>query len=370
MKKIDRYIISRFLATFFFTILIFIVISIVIDITEKIDDFLDNDIPWKALVFDYYLNFVPYIGAMLSPLFIFIAVIYFTSKMAYDSEIVAMLSGGMSFYRLLFPYMFVATLLTAMLLLLNHWVVPNANKERIAFEFTYIRKTFITSFKNVHLQVKNNEFIYMENYNSRDTTGYKFTLENIKDQQLNFKIKADKIHWNSINQKWNLYNYVFRKFSDTISVSDGKNEKVPMQKVTTGALLEKDIGFNPGDIKKEVSLKEAMNYVELTEFIEKEKMRGADNVEFYELEHFRRTSSPFSVYILTLIAVAIASRKVRGGMGLHIAAGIAISASYVLLLQFSMTFTTNANLPAVWGVWIPNLIFAVLALWLLKIAQK
>ncbi len=358
MKKIDLYIIRKFLTTFFFSILLFIAISIVIDITEKIDDFIDNEVPFKVLFFEYYLSFIPYIGVMLSPLFIFIAVIFFTSKMAYKSEIIAILSSGISFYRMLVPYFLTAAFLVILLLYCNHWLVPIANKKRISFEKTYVRKFFKTYFKNVHLQIDPESFIYLESYNSKDTSGFKFTLEKFNNNKLLYKTNAKKIKWDNTHQQWQLNEYIARTFDSTNIKYD------------TGDTTLITLAIKPGDFEKEVQVKDEMTYTELNTFIAQERLRGAENIEFYLLEKYKRTASPFSVFILTLIGVSIASRKVRGGMGLHIASGIAISALFIVVQQFSSTFSTNANLPPIWGVWIPNIIFAAFAIGLLLFTRK
>ncbi len=358
IKKIDLYIIRKFLVTFFFSILLFIAISIVIDITEKIDDFIESQLSIWLIISKYYVSFIPYIGAMLSPLFIFIAVIFFTSKMAYNSEIIAILSSGVSFYRMLVPYIATAIFLVLMLLYMNHFLVPIANKQRISFENQYLRTHFKTYFKNVHLQTDSTTYIYMENFNSRDTAGYKFTVEKIKGDKLYFKANAKKIKWHSKSLKWTLQDYIVREI-DSMETE-----------YKSGKELLMDLKFAPEDLSKEIQAKDEMTYFELNEFIDQELMRGAENVEFYLIEKYKRTSSPFSVLILTLIGATIASRKVRGGMGFHIAAGIAISALYIVILQFSSTFSTNANLPPIWGVWIPNIIFGVFAIFLLARSPK
>lgn len=358
MKKIDLYIIKKFLFTFIFTLFIFILIAIVIDYTEKVEDFTDKDIPFKAIVFEYYLNFIPFITVMLSPLFIFIAVIFFTSRMATRSEIIAILNGGMSFYRMLGPYMATALLLTGGLLYLNHYVVPKANKVRLDFENTYFNRIKKKHFRDIHMQVQKETFIYLENYHKTDTTGYQFTLEKTKGQELYYKLRATRITWNHEKNKWTLFNYNIRD----IRTMD--------ETLTVGQRIDMDLGFKPKDIKQSETQKEVLTFPELNETIAAETLRGSSNVQYFELEKHRRTASPFSAIILTLIGVSLASRKVRGGIGLHIAIGIGLSALYVLFLQISMTFTTNAGMPPLLGVWIPNIIFGLIAFLLLRLAPK
>jgi len=359
MKKIDWYIIKKFLGTFVFTILLFSVVTVVIDVSERIDDFLENEAPLKLIVFQYYLNFIPYIVFLLSPLFIFVATIFFTSKLASRSEIVAMLAGGISFYRILFvPYLFCASLLVGIQLYANHYLVPNANDDRIAFENKYLKKKYISRDKNVHMQIDPEHYIYMETYNNRDTMGRKFTLERIADKKLKSKLFAQTIKWNGQKQSWRLSQYYTRYI-------DGNKERI-----VRGTNLDTTFVFFPKDFERRVAFKATMTTPQLTEHINKERMKGAPNIEFYEVERHQRTAVPIATFILTMIAFSIASRKVRGGMGFHIFIGIAISAAYIVSLQFSTTFATNGNLSPLLSVWIPNIIFGILAFYLMLTAPK
>lgn len=358
MKILDKYILKKFIGTFFYTIIVFTAIAIIIDTTEKLDEFVDNKVPFHIIVTDYYINFIPYISSLLSPLFIFIAVIFFTSKMAYNAEIIAMLGNGVSFNRMLYPYLGGAALLTCLLLFSSHILVPAANQKRITFENTYIDNPYINMHHNIHMQISPESYIYLERFNNSDSAGYKFALEKIKDGQLYYKLRADKIQWNFKEKKWILTNYFIREFT-------GQGEKI-----SAGNTLKGAYGFKPTDFHQKIEIKEMMTTPVLSEFIEREKKKGSDKIEFYEVEKYKRTSNSFAAFILTIIGVALASRKVRGGMGFHIALGIGISAAYIIFMQFTQTFSTNANLPPIIGVWIPNCIFGVLAIILLKRAPK
>ena len=359
IKKLDGYIIKKFLGTFFFTILLFSLIIVVIDVSERVDDFLEKEAPLKLIVTDYYLNFIPHIIFLLCPLFIFISLIFFTSRLAYRSEIVAILASGVSFYRLLLvPYFLSAAFLVALQLYANHYWVPNANKDRIIFENEYIRGTYINSARNIHLQIDPETFIYLESFNNRDNSGRRFTMEKIKDKKMYYKLEAPRIKYDEKKEKWSMNKYMVRTIN-------GLNEKIK-----EGEKLDTALNLLPQDFDQRTNFKEAMPTPELNRFIEKEIMKGSPNVEFYLVEKHRRTAIPFATFILAIIGLSIASRKVRGGMGLHIFWGIAISAAYVLFLQFSQTFATNGNLSPLLSVWVPNFIFGVLSIYLLWKAPK
>jgi len=358
LKRIDLYILKKFLSTFFYAITLIIVIVIIFDISEKIDDFIESKAPLEAIAFDYYLNFVPFFANLFSPLFTFIAVIFFTSKMASNTEIVAILVSGMSFRRMLLPYFFGATVITCLSLYLNNFVIPDANKIRLAFEETFIRIQFQNRDRNIHRQLDPETFIYFERFDNRRNTGYKFALEKIHDGKLTYKLMSEYITWDSISNKWQIEEYFIREIN-------GLEETIKR-----GALLDTTFNFYPEEFGRRINSIETLNYTELNEFIELERAKGSEKVAFYELEKHKRFAFPFATYILTLIGVSLASRKVRGGIGLHIGFGLAISFSYILFMQISVTFATNANLSPLLAMWIPNILFSILGLYLLRIAPK
>jgi lipopolysaccharide export system permease protein len=358
LKILDLYIIKKFLGTFFLTLALFIIIAIVFDVTEKLEDFLDESIPISEIIFDYYLNFIPYFAVLFTPLFLFVAVIFFTSRMANRSEIVAILNSGITFRRLLVPYFLSAAFITGLNIYANHWLIPNANKTRIAFEDAYIGYRPNKSGHNIHMQMAKDEFIYVENFNFEDSTGYKFSYEKFNKGDMFYKIRADKIRWENKNNTWALKNYVVRTNSDMIeTLKFGKDTMITYD-------------FLPEDFVQKLHEIKTLNSRELNEVILELKARGADNIAFYEVEKYTRTAFPFAILILTLIAVSLASRKARGGIGFHLGIGIGISFAYILFLQFSQTFSTNGDLPAIIGVWIPNIIFWILAVFLYARAPK
>lgn len=358
MKILDKYIIKKFLGTFFFAILLIIAIVIVFDISEKIDDFLEKKAPLSAIVFDYYLNFIPYFVNLFSPLFTFIAVIFFTAKMANDTEIVAILSGGVSFRRIMLPYMMAATVLSILSFILSGWVIPNSNKSRLAFENRYIKNPYKNEGHNIHIQIKPGTFIYMESFNTLDNTGYKYSMEKVKDGKVYYKMMTDYVRWDTVLHKWELSNYFIRQVK-------GMDETMSM-----GARKDTVLGFDASEFNKRINTIETMNNGELSAYIKQEKMRGSGNMNFYYIEKYKRIASPLSTYILTLIGMALASRKVRGGIGLQLGMGISLSFTYILFMQVSQTFATNGGFSPLLAVWIPNIVFSAIALYLLKSAPK
>ena len=358
MKKFDWYIIKKFLSTFFFTISLILIIVIVFDISEKIDDFLRSGVSVEKIIFQYYLNFIPYFGNLFSPLFIFISVIYFTSKMAGNSEIIAILNSGMSFSRLLRPFIFCAVFLASLSFVLGNFIIPETNKERIDFENKYIKRKQKKRIKNIHMQIQKDQYIYMESYNRSKNIGYKFTLENFKKNILKSKLSANYIEYDTINNNWSIKDYTIREY-----YKKGEN-------ISKGRLLDTVINLNPSDFAKNKSLVETMGMKKLNDFIKEEEIKGTSQITYHKIEKHKRLANPFSTIILTIIAVAIGSRKIRGGAGIQLSVGLLISFGYILFMQISTTFATNSNLLPVISVWIPNIIFILIAIFLVKITPK
>ena len=358
MKLLDKYIIRKFLGTFFFALGLIILISIVFDISEKLDDFMERKAPFHSIVFDYYLNFIPYFGTLFSPLFIFISVIYFTSRMASQTEIVAILASGISFKRMLFPYMLAATVLASISFYMNNWVLPHSNGKRIAFETRYIKNTFVYTNRNVHKQISPGQFIYFESYNNLDKIGYQFSYEKFEKGKLIYKILSDRILWDSINNKWTVENYFVRKIDST------------HEEIKSGYRFDTTFAFTPAEFNRRINYIETMDFGELNNFIAQEQMRGSEEIVFYLIEKYKRSSYPFATFILTIIGVSLSSRKTRGGIGFQIGMGILLSFTYIMFMQISTTFATNSNAPAIIAVWIPNIVYAMIAVLLLRNRMK
>jgi lipopolysaccharide export system permease protein len=358
MKLIDKYIIRKFLGTFFFSLSLIILIVVVFDISEKLEDFIDKKAPLKAIIFDYYFNFIPYIINLFSPLFTFIAVIFFTSQMATRTEIVAILSSGVSYRRLLYPYMISATVITILSLLLNNFVIPHATKKQINFEDKYIRNEFFNNDKNIHKQISPGNYIYMERFITTEQTGVRFSIEKFIGGKLYYKLVSESIRWDSTIQKWSINNYYIRYIN-------GMNEY--LQK---GVRLDTALGFTPAEFGRKDNTAGTMDYSELNNYIIAERQKGSDNIDVYEIEKYKRFAFPFATFILTIMGVSLASRKVRGGIGMHIGLGILISFTFIMFMQVSTTFAAGGLVSPLISVWIPNFIFAFLAWFLLSKAQK
>ena len=358
LKKLDWYIIKKLLSTFFFAIMVLALISCVIDYSEKVDAIVSKKVPLAEVV-NYYKNFIPHITALLFPLFIFIATIFFTSKIAYKSEIIAILSSGVSFQRFLRPYVIGGGFLCLVSLIANHWIIPVANKQRIHFEDTYINEgNYTYAGDNIHLGISKGVYIYMQNFNFGNLTGNRFTAEKITGTLLKEKLMADYVSYDTVKKIWHLHNVVIR-------TNDSLSEQV--HKVFDTNIK---YSFVPLDLSKTDAIKEALTTSQLTTYIDQEKLRGRENLNLYYIEKDRRSAQPFAGFVLTLMGACIASRKIRGGSGLHLALGIVISAIYIMFMQLSTTFSAKSNLSPMLAVWIPNVIFAGVAYLLYKRQAK
>lgn len=358
-RKIDIYIFKKFMVTFFVALILIIGIIVIFDVSEKIDDFVAKDAPLKSIIFDYYLNFIPYFVNMYSPIFVFITVIFFTSKMAANSEIVAILSCGISFHRMMVPYMVAATIITLFSLGLNHFIIPDSNKERVAFEQKYFKDKVKPMNRNIHYQLSPGEFVYAESFSSWNNTAYRFTLERIEDNQLVSKISAETAVYDTLNGSWKLKKYFIRDYNDDLT----DNIRSGRQLDTVIALSLKDFYFNEQTVT-------TLNNSELNEMIALQNMRGDANVKYAMIEKNTRMALPFSAFILTIMGVALSSKKRRGGIGWNIALGIALAFTYILFLRFSQMFVHTDTLSPAVALWLPNYIFIAIAAFLYKIAPK
>ncbi len=359
MKKLDLYILKKFLGTFFFAIVLIISISVVFDVAEKIDDFLDKSVTLEAIIFDYYLNFIPYFANLFTPLFVFIAVIFFTSKMAYQTEIIAILSSGVSFRRMLWPYFLGALIIGIFSFILGAYIIPPANKVRLDFENTHIKNRKETGLSNIHMEIEPETFVYVRRYSSLREVGDNFSLEKFEDKELKYKLMSRMAVYDTATTGWLLRNW---ERIDYLS-----SER---QKYTSGVTIDTMLNMKPADFKEERNFFETMTNPELSEYIKTQQQRGVGNVEEFIIERHRRIAAPFSAFILSLIGVSLASRKVRGGMGLHIGIGIALSFGYILFMTISTTFAINGNMAPWLAVWIPNFVFSVVSLFLYVRAPK
>ena len=358
-KRLDVYIVKKFITTFFVALLLIIGIVIIFDISEKIDDFVSKEAPLKAIIFDYYVNFVPYFMNMFSPLFVFITVIFFTSKMAADTEIVAILSCGISFHRMMVPYIFSATLIALFSLCLNLFIIPEANKTRLDFENQYIKQRYKGVGRNVHYQINPGEYVFAESFSSWNSTAYRFTLEKIEDDRLVSKISAESAVYDTTKKCWTLKKYFIREYNDDLT-----------DRVRSGRQIDTVLALSVKDFYLTENTVETLTYSELNELIDIQRLRGDANVKFALIEKNTRFALPFSAFILTIMGVALSSKKRRGGIGWNIGIGIALAFTYILFLRFSQMFVHTGTLPPALALWLPNVVFTIIAVFLYRIAPK
>ena len=352
LKKLDWYIIKKFIGTYFFAIILIISISIVFDFNEHLAKFTQYHAPWKAIIFDYYLNFIPYFANLFSPLFVFIAVIFFTSKLAGNSEIISMLAAGVSFKRLMRPYMISAAFISLLTFFLGAYVIPKGTIVKQNFETMYKNKKRTTSAQNVQLQVGQGVIAYIQHYDNNVKRGYGFNLDKFENKKLVSHLTAQEIQYDTISES---------KYHWKISQWRIRDMRGLKEKITSGARKDTMIMMEPNDLVFSKGQQETFTSPQLREYISKQINRGSSNVVQYEVEYHKRIASSFASFILTTIGMSLSSRKRKGGMGLYLGIGLALSFTYILLQAVSSTFAINANTPPMLAAWIPNIIFAVVA---------
>jgi len=355
IKTLDIYIAKKFLGTFFFTLILIILIVLIFDLGENFELFLGNDIPFKTVVVDYYLNFIPYFANLYSGLFTFIAVIYFTSKMAYNTEIVAILSSGVSYWRFLVPYIFSAFIIALLSFVLGNYIIPPANKIRINFRDTYVKKN-ITQENQIHRQIEPGVYIYIQRFSS-ENIGEKFALEKFEGKTMVEKLMADNIRWDETNEKWILNQYWKR------TIRDGHDE------IVAGYRMDTTLNMKPDDYRTTKNETETMTTPAIKKHIAGMKSKGVNPIE-YQIEKHKREGGPFSVFIFTMIGAGLASRKVKGGLGFHLGLGILFSFSYIFFAQISTVFAISGNMSPFLAVWTPSLLFGLIAVVILRWASR
>jgi lipopolysaccharide export system permease protein len=358
LKKLDFYIMKKFLGTYVLSIILIISIAIVIDITEKIDDFFNEGLSFKTIVLEYYIYFVPYYINLFSSLFTFIAVIFVTSKLAFNSEIIAMLAGGVSFKRIMVPYLISAAIIALFTFYISSEIIPPGIRERLKFEFKYIdHDEFETSLAHQQLKISKNEIIYVERYDLTNNIAFRFSYDKFDEKKLVERITAQRIHYDSL-YNWTAYNCMQRKFV-------GLKEEV-----TTLPKMELELNMIPKDFIKVAQEYEQLTTGELVEYLEIQGQRGLSGLNAYELELQKRIANPFAAFILTIIGVSVASRKSRGGTGYHIFIGFLLSVTYILFSMVSSSLTIKGGLNPTISVWLPNVIYLAIGIYLYKIAPK
>ena len=358
MKILDWYILKRYLFTFLMMLLLFVPIGITVDLAEKVGKMIENEAPIGEVAF-YYLNFTVYFANLLFPLFLFLSVIWFTSKLANNTEIVAFLSSGVSFSRFLRPYLIGAIIVASIALFLGMYLAPIASQGFNEFRFKYLKNNKnIQQTRDVYQQINDNDYIYVSNFIPRDKSGRNFTYEHIEGNELKYKIFADEIRYMEEDSMYRLTNYLKRSFENGIETIEKENRKLM------------DFQFEIEDLTPVQYAAETKSYGELLKFIEAEKRRGSPNIDRYKVVKLKKWSLPVSIFILTIIAVAVSSIKRRGGMGINLAFGIAIAMIYVFFDKVFSVMAEQSDFPAVVAVWFPNIIFGILAVYLLQNAKR
>jgi len=358
LKLIDKYIIKKFLGTFVYSIILIISIAIVFDFAERLDDFIDGQAPFKNIIFDYYLNFIPYFTNLFSYLFVFISVIFFTSKMAQNTEIIAILGNGISFRRIMRPYFISAAIIAIFSFVLSNFIIPYSTKKKLEFEYKYVRNPYHNNEIDIHRQIKPGVFVYIENYSVENDIAYKFSIEKFEGDTLVSKLISDMAKWDSTKGCWRVTNYYVRNF------------KKDHDEIKSGFTIDTVLKLKPEDFKQRVEVVETMNYFRLNEFIEEKKMEGSENVDAYLVNKYQRMINPLSTFVLTLIGLSVSSRKVRGGIGMHLGIGLLLSFSYILFMQISTNMSIGGSLPPILGVSIPTIIYSIIGLFLYKLTPK
>jgi len=349
MKILDRYILKKFLSSYIFVVLILIAVTVVIDITEKSDDFMQHQLSFRQIA-RYYVDFIPWIANLVTPITVFIAAVFVTSKMAGHTEIVAILSGGVSFLRMLVPYFIGAILIAAVSFYLNGWVIPNSDKSRVAFLVEYTRKPYNFNQNNIHLKIAPESYMYLRNYNNHSKVGHQFTLETVRDHEIHQKLTARRVSWNEELEKWKIQDWTLREF-------DGRNEYI-----SHGKVLDTLLNITPKDFESSKYMEQTLTIKELNSTITLLKSRGADNVETYVVEKYMRYMSPFAIIILVFIGVIVSARKSRGGAAFQIALGFLIAFVFIICFMLGREFALKSVVSPLLGVWMPNIIFTVVSL--------
>lgn len=357
LSKLDIYIIRKFLGTFFFSIILILSIAVIFDLTEKLDNFFDNNAPLEAIIFDYYLNFIPFYMNMFTPLFTFISVIFFTSKLASNTEIIAMLASGISFRRIMKPYFISATIISIMSFILGGYIIPPSNEKMLEFEDVYIKKFKTNYARNIQMEIEPGVILYIERFEIEQNKGYRFSLEKFDDKILTSRLTAESITWDSLYQ-WKITDYLLRNF-------DGMRESI-----VKGTSLDTTIMVQPREFFITAKESAQLNNTQLKGHLDRLKNRGIGSTQAFEDEYYKRFSMPLAAFIMTLMGVSLASRKVRGGIGLHLGIGLALSSIYILFSTLSTSFSVSGAMSPFLAVWLPNFLFLGIGAYLYHTAPK
>jgi lipopolysaccharide export system permease protein len=378
MKLIDKYILKQFLSTFFFVVLILLAVISVIDMTDKMDKFAKANLT-TVQILGYYQDFIPWIGSLITPITIFIATVYVCARMAGRTEIIAILSSGISFRRMLVPYFIGAFIVAIISFVLTGWIIPDSNKARLAFEVQHLKGKFYFDKRNIHVQVAPDVYLYLQSYNNSNNVGYHFSIERFEDKRLVEKLTANRIEWDTAKQKWTLRDYRIKRI-DQIFTTPPHPESIPGFETTktafskdslvVGSSMDTSLVIHPKEFESDYRKFDGMTINELNDYISTLRARGSTGVEAYEVELYTRYTSPFTIFILVFMGVIVASRKSRGGTGLQIALGFALSFAFILFFTLFRTFAEAGATPPQISVWIPNIVFAGISLFMYKYVPR
>jgi Predicted permeases len=364
MKILDKYIIKRILSTFFFVVLILVAIIGVIDVTEKIDKFARNNLGGSAML-AYYVDFIPWIAGLITPITAFIAIVYVTSRMAAHTEIIAILSSGVSFKRLLFPYFLASAIIAVISFVLNGWIIPQSNRDRLNFEMQYFQNRYFYDHRNVHMQVDPNVYLFLGNYNNQTNVGYQFSLERFdSSSRLVEKLTAENIQWDSVKGKWTLNMWKLKRV-DELFQSVGNTTAA-----TKGERMDTTLAITPNDFANENRKFDGMTINELSDHIAKMKFRGSTGVQVYEVEKYIRFATPFTIFVLAFMGMIVSSRKSRGGTGFQIALGFFLSFIFILFFTTTRTFAEAGSMAPMLAAWLPNISFGIISLFMYKYVPR
>ena len=357
-KILDGYLLRKMLGTVVFAISLLMTIVVVFDMSENIQRFLNHNVPWKEVITGYYLNFIPYFINLFIPLFTFISVIWFTSKLSSRNEIISIFDNGISFNRMLVPYVTGAVIIMIISLVMANFIVPNTNRKLNDFKYQYFGKRAVSS-TYLHIKNSKNSYIFVERWDKMDSMGYNFTYEEFDSSALRLKISAQTIDYDEDNKIWHLHRYLKR-------VITPDNEEY----IYRGEQLDTTFNISPLNLYQDISVSETMSYRELRQFIKEEKLRGSSLLSSYQIEQHKRLANPVGILIMTLLGVSVSCRKSTRGVGVHVFIGMGLAFSFIFLQQISTVFSVSGGLPPVLGTWIPNIIFAIITIILLKMTPK
>ena len=361
VSRLDRYIIFKFLGTYFFSIALIISIAVVFDINENIDKFLSNNAPIKAIIYDYYLNFIPYYSNLFSQLFVFISVIFFTTKLAENSEIIAMMSTGVSLRRLMRPYVISAAIICMLTFVLGAYIIPKGNVKRVAFENRYRSNRVVTYTSNVQMEVDTGVIAYISSYDNTVKTGYGFTLDKFVNKKLVSHMQATNIQYDTLSEE--PYHWIVRDYQE-------RNLKGMKEEIKSGSRIDTVLNMEPQDFLISKGQQQTMITPELKGYIDKQKQRGFANIKQFEVEYWQRGASAFAAFILTIIGFSLSARKRKNGMGISLGIGLALSFAYILFQTVSSTFAIGSNMPPALAAWMPNIVFVFIAMYCYKKAPR